>query len=94
MNKHELNTLRQEVSDLNCEILKLLVERGEAVQKLGDYKRAHQMPIHDPKREEEILEEISNMQHAPYPLESIQEIYQAIFNAAKDIQYLQRHKVK
>ncbi len=93
MNQQELNTLRQEVSSLNCEILELLVQRGQAVQKLGDYKRTHQMPVHDPRREAEILNEISNMEHDPYPLESIQNIYQAIFNAAKDIQYLQRHKV-
>lgn len=93
MNQQELNTLRQEVSNLNCEILELLVQRGQAVQKLGDYKRTHQMPVHDPRREAEILNEISNMEHDPYPLESIQNIYQAIFNAAKDIQYLQRHKV-
>ncbi len=93
MNQQELNTLRQEVSNLNCEILELLVQRGQAVQKLGNYKRAHQMPLHDPRREAEILNEISNMEHDPYPIESIQNIYLAIFNAAKDIQHLQRHKV-
>lgn len=93
MNQQELNTLRQEVSNLNCEILELLVQRGQAVQKLGDYKRANQLPVHDPSREQEILEEISNMQHAPYPVESIHSIYRAIFDAAKDIQYLQRNNV-
>lgn len=93
MNQQELNTLRQEVSDLNCEILELLVQRGEAVQKLGDYKRAHKLPVHDPKRESEILEEISTLHHEPYPIESIKSIYRAIFDAAKDIQYLQRNKV-
>lgn len=93
MNQQEMHTLRQEVSDLNCEILKLLVERGEAVQKLGDYKRAHKLPVYDPCREQQILDEISNMEHDPYPIESIKNIYQAIFDAAKDIQHLQRNNV-
>lgn len=90
MNQQEFNTLRQEVSELNNEIFELLVRRGKAVERLGDFKRSHDLPVYDPKREQQTLEALSCMSHDPYPLESIQNIYRAIFDASKDIQYLSR----
>ena len=90
MNNQEFNSLRKEVSNLNLELLELLVKRGKAVEKLGDFKRSHGLPVFDPEREQQILDGIEHMEHAPYPLESIQSIYQAIFDASKDIQHLAR----
>lgn len=90
MNQQEFNKLRGEVSDLNTEIFELLVRRGEAVERLGDFKLAHGLPVYDPVREQQTLDAIEHLSHAPYPLESIQNIYKAIFNASKDIQHLAR----
>ena len=90
MNNQAFNSLRKEVSDLNLELLELLVKRGKAVEKLGDFKRSHSLPVFDPEREQQILEGLAHMEHTPYPLESIQSIYQAIFDASKDIQHLMR----
>ena len=55
----ELNELRNEINQIDDEILKLFLRRMEVTDQVADYKRQHDLPIYQPQREQEILESVS-----------------------------------
>ena len=54
----ELTKLRQSISRIDSELLRLLDERMELADWVAEYKWEHDLPVFDPVREAEILEKI------------------------------------
>ncbi|MCL2819259.1 MAG: chorismate mutase [Oscillospiraceae bacterium] len=54
----ELNELRFEIDKIDDSILKLLDKRMDLSVKVAEFKKKHKLPIHDPKRELEILDKL------------------------------------
>ena len=54
----ELNELRNEINQIDDEILSLFLRRMEVAGQVADYKRENNLPIYQPQREREILETI------------------------------------
>ena len=55
----DLNELRTEINGIDDEILGLFLRRMKVAGQVADYKKAHQLPIYQPQREQEILESVS-----------------------------------
>ena len=58
MNK--LLELQSKIDDINSKILNLIVQRNQIVKKIGEYKKQKNLPIYNPKREEEIHKKMRN----------------------------------
>ncbi len=54
-----LDECRKEIDKINNEILDLFLRRMEVSTKVADYKRANNLPILQPKREQQILDHIA-----------------------------------
>lgn len=54
-----LDQLRQNITAIDQQILTLLSKRFEYVKEVGEYKKAHTLPIVDKQREGEILEKLT-----------------------------------
>ncbi len=55
--KDKLTELRQQIDAIDKQVVQLLIERMTCSQKIGDYKKKNNLPISDPLREEEIIQE-------------------------------------
>ncbi len=55
----ELNELRNQIDEIDQELVKLFVKRMSISSKVADYKKANNMPIHVPAREREILKDVA-----------------------------------
>ena len=55
----ELNELRNEINQIDDEILKLFLRRMEVTDQVADYKRQHDLPIYQPAREREVLKKVA-----------------------------------
>ena len=53
MNKLEIN--RQEINQIDDELVRLFEKRVHCVKEIGKYKKEHNLPILDEKREELVL---------------------------------------
>ena len=51
----DLNELRNEINQIDDEILRLFLRRMDAAEQVADYKRENGLPIYQPQREREIL---------------------------------------
>ena len=56
----ELNELRNEINQIDEEILRLFLRRMDVAEQVADYKRAHDLPIYQPHREREILKKAAD----------------------------------
>ena len=56
----ELNELRNEINQIDEELLKLFLRRMDVAGQVADYKKAHDLPIYQPQREREILKKVAD----------------------------------
>lgn len=82
----DLQTLRNEIDQLNKELLELLNKRAEIVKEIGKVKQKHGQPIYDPIREQNSLNALVKANQGPFPDEVIISIFKEIFNASKLLQ--------
>ncbi|WP_326911077.1 chorismate mutase [Sedimentibacter sp. MB31-C6] len=82
----ELEKMRNEINELDKEIVRLLEKRFNLVLKVGKFKKDNKLPVLDEKRENLILkkcnEHLTNKEYSNY----IHKIYIQIMNTCKDIQ--------
>ena len=65
----ELKECRNKLDVIDSQIISLFCERMETVKQVAEYKKAHDLPILAPGREQEILERVaalSGEELAPY----------------------------
>lgn len=84
MNKprSELFNLRQEIDDINMELLRLLNRRAEVAAEIGRVKRAMEESFYDPQREAEMLEMLQHANEGPFSNDIISRLFKEIFAAS------------
>ena len=55
----DLNELRLEIDKIDDELVRLFVQRMEVSARIGDYKKAHNLPILVPERELQKLQDVA-----------------------------------
>ncbi|WP_414042684.1 bifunctional 3-deoxy-7-phosphoheptulonate synthase/chorismate mutase [Macrococcus sp. EM39E] len=83
---NELNHLRDRIEAINVEILKLLSERGEIAQQIGEEKRKQGTAIYDPKREKEMINMLQDINEGPFDDNVIKQLFKEIFKASTELQ--------
>jgi monofunctional chorismate mutase len=81
MDSCKLERARCNIDRINSEIVSLLIERMNNVDKVAEYKAAHGLPISVPEREKNILEKVSQLAGDEYS-EDILPVFRAIFTAS------------
>lgn len=81
MDGSNLETARSNIDRINAQIVSLLIERMDHVDKVAAYKASHGLPISVPEREKKILEKVSKLAGDEYS-EDIVPVFQAIFAAS------------
>ncbi len=75
--------LRDQIDEIDREIVRLLNERAALVKEIIKVKRENKLPLYDPKREEEIFENIREASKGPLFAQAIIDIYEEILNWMK-----------
>src|SRR4028118_1249272 len=57
----DLNQLRQQIDELDTQLLRLLNERMDVVKKVGELKRANKSIIYRPEREKYIIDRLAGL---------------------------------
>jgi 3-deoxy-7-phosphoheptulonate synthase/chorismate mutase len=86
MSTNELTVLRNKIDQINLQLLKLLNERGEIAQQIGQQKKKQGVNRFDPVREREALDLIAEHHDGPFELSTVQHIFKEIFKASLELQ--------
>jgi chorismate mutase-like protein len=82
----ELEKCRVLVDDVDRRLVALLNERTRVVQEIGRVKRQTNMPIYEPKREDQVFANISASNRGPLTEEAVRRIFERIIDEMRMIQ--------
>jgi len=81
--------LREEIDQIDREILELVARRLVLVMKVGEVKRSQGLDVYDPNRERDLLERVARAASAPLTAAMAQRIFQRIIEESRNLE--QRH---
>ena len=81
----ELEEYRKEIDQVDAELLKLFRRRMELSAAIGDYKRAHRLPVFNPQREREILAQVCEEAGPQYGTYARQ-LFETLFDLSRSCQ--------
>ena len=84
MNSDELKALREDIDDIDQDIVELLVERFEIAEQIAQHKRLNVLPIENTEREQLILSSIAS-QNECFSSE-LTTVFSSILKSSKRIQ--------
>ena len=87
-----LEEFRVLIDDVDRRIVGLLNERTLVVQEIGRVKGLAQLPIYEPKREDQVFANITGSNQGPMSPEALRRIFERIIDEMRSIQRLQMEK--
>ena len=82
----KLAECRRNIDTVDRQIVALLNERTRIVETIGAIKREFQMPVYEPKREDEVYRNILASNHGPLPPESVKRIFERVIDEMRTLQ--------
>jgi chorismate mutase len=83
---------RERIDEIDVEIVKLLNQRTTVVEEIGRIKQDLTLGIYEPKREEQVFENIRIHNHGPLPTDSLKRIFERIIDEMRNVQKLKMLK--
>ena len=92
-NKHaeaieQLRECRDSIDDIDRRLLELLNERTRIVERIGNIKQSSEMPIYEPKREDEVFSNIARSNSGPLPNDAAKRVFERIIDEMRTVQRL------
>jgi chorismate mutase-like protein len=84
--RDKLEEFRVLVDDVDRRIVALLNERTRVVENIGRVKRQTNLPIYEPKREDQVFANISSTNRGPLTEEAVRRIFERIIDEMRMIQ--------
>ena len=83
-----LDEFRVLIDDVDRRIVALLNERTRVVEDIGRVKRSAQLPIYEPKREDQVFDNVTSHNGGPLTAEAVKRIFERIIDEMRTIQKL------
>jgi chorismate mutase len=84
--QERVRELRERVDEVDSELIRALNERARIVQEIMVLKAESGAPVYDPKREEEILRRVVEMNAGPIYDSSMRDIFELILHRIRDLE--------
>jgi chorismate mutase len=84
--QEKVRELRERVDEVDRELIRALNDRARIVQEIMALKTQAGAPVYDPKREEEILQKVVELNTGPIYDSSIRDIFELILHRIRDLE--------
>jgi chorismate mutase len=89
-----LEDCRVRIDALDLRILELLNQRTLIVEQIGRAKRLLEIPIYEPRREDEVYANVTGHNHGPLPPEAVKRVFERIIDEMRTVQKLRMQERK
>jgi chorismate mutase len=83
-----LEQYRDLIDDLDRRILELLNERTRVVEEIGRVKHRLDLPIYEPKREDQVFENVTVHNAGPLTPDGVKRVFERIIDEMRNVQRL------
>jgi len=77
---------RERIDELDRRLVDLLNARTAIVGEIGHIKQQAQMPIYEPKREDQVFANITSHNHGPLTTDGVKRIFERIIDEMRRVQ--------
>ena len=77
---------RRRIDEIDLRLLELLNARTRVVEDIGHAKRVLEMPIYEPRREDEVYANITRNNGGPLPSEAVKRIFERVIDEMRTVQ--------
>ena len=84
--QERVRELRERVDEVDRELIRALNERARLVQEIMGLKVEAGAPVYDPRREEEILRKVVELNEGPIYDSSMRDIFELILHRIRDLE--------
>jgi len=81
-----LDEFRHRIDELDRGILDLLSARTQIVEEIGRVKRHLNLPIYEPRREDEVFENVTKHNRGPLGADGVKRIFERVIDEMRTIQ--------
>ena len=82
----ELQNLREQINNIDDQLIPLFVERMRIAAAIGEYKKANGLPVYDKAREDALLKNLAEINSGPLPQSALSGIYAVLLEASRNLQ--------
>ena len=82
----KLANCRRQIDALDVQIVELLNQRTQVVHEIGRIKREFALPIYEPKREDQVFENVASHNSGPMTEDALKRIFERIIDEMRTIQ--------
>ena len=82
----KLADCRQQIDQVDLKIVDLLNQRTQIVHEIGRIKRQFAMPVYEPKREDQVFQNVTSHNPGPLTAEALKRIFERIIDEMRTIQ--------
>jgi chorismate mutase len=82
----DISDWRKKIDELDVEIVRLINQRAEAARAIGEIKRAGDLPVYEPKREQEVFDRVRSANTGPLPDAELLHVYERIIDVMRTLQ--------
>jgi len=79
---------RDQIDVVDRQILELLSQRTRIVEEIGRIKQELNMPIYEPKREDDVFRNVTEHNHGPLTAEGVRRVFERIIDEMRQVQRL------
>jgi chorismate mutase/prephenate dehydratase len=84
--ERRMTEFRQEIDELDRQLLTLLNRRAQCALEIGHIKKRNNEPIFVPEREQAVLKRLTDLNRGPLGSDAIVNVYQSIINEMKRLE--------
>src|SRR5579871_5541014 len=88
----ELEDFRSRIDAVDRSILLLLNERTKVVEEIGRVKQKAQLPIYEPRREDQVFDNVTRHNTGPLTEQAVRRIFERIIDEMRGVQRDQMEK--
>ncbi len=82
----DISDWRKKIDELDEQIVRLISQRAEAARAIGELKRTADLPVYEPKREQEVFDHVRAVNPGPLDDAELLHVYERIIDVMRTLQ--------
>jgi chorismate mutase len=82
----EIADWRKKIDELDEQIVALISKRAEAAKAIGELKRTTEIPVYEPKREQEVFNHVKSVNPGPLSDAEMLDVYERLMDVMRSLQ--------
>ena len=82
----DISDWRKKIDEIDRSLVRLLNERARCAVEIAKIKRQNGLPLQEPNREQEVLQQAFDANEGPLPDQAIQRVFERIVEEGKALQ--------